>query len=125
VASNLFSQEEDCNRDVDHAGSILGHVRINLLRPRCNSSPHTLDALKALPAQKFNLHSRGLIHEGMAADIVIFDEKKVNDAATFTMPHAYSKGFNYVIVNGEVVVDDNKFTGTRSGAVLKGPGLTQ
>ena len=81
--------------------------------------------MTSLPAQKFNLHSRGLIHEGMAADIVIFDEKKVNDAATFTMPHAYSKGFNYVIVNGEVVVDDNKFTGTRSGAVLKGPGLTQ
>jgi hypothetical protein len=69
VASNLFSQKEDCNRGVDHAGSILGHVRINLLRPRCNSSPHTLDALKALPAQKFNRVERA--NPDLAMNIII------------------------------------------------------
>jgi N-acyl-D-amino-acid deacylase len=81
--------------------------------------------MTSLPAQKFNLHGRGLIREGMAADVVVFDEKKVGDAATFTNPHAYSRGFNYVIVNGEVVVDATKFTGARSGIVLKGPGWKQ
>jgi N-acyl-D-amino-acid deacylase len=81
--------------------------------------------MTSLPAQKFNLHSRGLIREGMAADLVVFDEKKVGDAATFTNPHAYSRGFNYVLVNGEVVINDNKFTGMRSGTVLKGPGWNQ
>lgn len=75
--------------------------------------------MTSLPAQKFNLRDRGLIREGMAADVVIFDEKQVGDAATYSQPHAYSKGFAYVIVNGEVVVDQGKHTGVRSGSVLR------
>ncbi len=79
--------------------------------------------MTSLPAQKFNLRDRGLIREGMAADILVFDEKTVGDAATFTAPHAYSKGFKYVIVNGEVTIDNGKHTGVRNGSVLKGPGV--
>ncbi len=75
--------------------------------------------MTSLPAQKFNLRDRGLIREGMAADVVIFDEKQVGDAATYSNPHAYSKGFAYVVVNGEVVVDQGKHTGVRSGSVLR------
>jgi N-acyl-D-amino-acid deacylase len=75
--------------------------------------------MTSLPAQKFNLRDRGLIREGMAADLVVFDEKQVGDAATFSKPHAYSKGFSYVLVNGEVVVDQGKHTGVRSGHVLR------
>jgi len=77
--------------------------------------------MSSLPAQKFNLRDRGLLREGMAADIVVFDEAKVGDAATYSQPHAYSNGFSYVIVNGETVVENGKHTGTRSGQVLKGP----
>jgi N-acyl-D-amino-acid deacylase len=76
--------------------------------------------MTSLPAQKFNLRDRGLIREGLAADIVVFDEYTVADAATFTNPHAYSNGFSYVIVNGEVVVESGKHLGVRSGQVLKG-----
>jgi N-acyl-D-amino-acid deacylase len=75
--------------------------------------------MTSLPAQKFNLRDRGLIREGHAADIVIFDEEKVGDAATFSNPHAYSTGFVYVLVNGEVVIDQGIHTGARSGIVLK------
>lgn len=75
--------------------------------------------MTSLPAQKFNLRDRGLLREGMAADVVIFDEKQVGDAATYTNPHAYSKGFAYVIVNGEIVVEQGKHTGVRSGQVLR------
>ncbi|MBX2915913.1 MAG: D-aminoacylase [Cyclobacteriaceae bacterium] len=75
--------------------------------------------MTSLPAQKFNLRDRGLLREGMAADIVVFDAQTVGDAATFTNPHAYSTGFKYVLVNGEVVVDTGKHTGVRSGQVLK------
>ncbi|MBK5279073.1 MAG: D-aminoacylase, partial [Bacteroidia bacterium] len=64
--------------------------------------------MSSLPAQKFNLRDRGLIREGMAADIIVFNEEIVGDAATFTNPHAYSNGFNYIIVNGEVTVDNGK-----------------
>ena len=58
----------------------------------------------------------------MAADIVIFDEKEVKDVSTFEKPHAYSKGFHYVIVNGVLTVDNEKHTGTRAGKALYGPG---
>jgi len=81
--------------------------------------------MTSLPAQKFNLRDRGLLREGMAADLVVFDEKTVGDAATYTNPHAYSTGFSFVIVNGEVVIDNGKHTGVRSGQVLKGPAATQ
>ncbi len=78
--------------------------------------------MTSLPAQKFQLRDRGLIHEGMAADIVVFDQATVADQSTFEKPHAYSSGFRYVIVNGQLVIDEGKHTGTRSGVILRGPG---
>lgn len=78
--------------------------------------------MTSLPAQKFSLRDRGLIREGMAADIVVFDEENVIDMATFEQPHAYAKGFAYVIVNGAVTLRDGKHTGVRKGQVLRGPG---
>jgi N-acyl-D-amino-acid deacylase len=81
--------------------------------------------MTSLPAQKFNLRDRGLLREGMAADIVIFDEATVGDRASFEQPHQYSAGFRYVIVNGQLTIDEGKHTGSRSGIVLKGPGSTR
>ncbi|MBS1565143.1 MAG: amidohydrolase family protein, partial [Bacteroidetes bacterium] len=78
--------------------------------------------MTSLPAQKFQLKDRGLLHEGMAADIVLFDEHTVNDQSTFDHPHQYSTGFRYVIVNGGLVVDQAQQTGVRSGHALYGPG---
>jgi N-acyl-D-amino-acid deacylase len=78
--------------------------------------------MTSLPAQKFQLKERGLIHEGMIADIVVFDEMKVRDLSTYDNPHQYSTGFRYVLVNGQLVVENEKHTGVRSGAVLYGPG---
>ncbi|HVF81037.1 MAG TPA: D-aminoacylase [Flavisolibacter sp.] len=74
--------------------------------------------MTSLPAQKFGLKNRGLLQEGFAADIIIFDEKEVADVSTFEKPHAYSKGFQYVLVNGQLVVENGKHTGTRSGQTL-------
>lgn len=74
--------------------------------------------MTSLPAQKFGLTNRGLLREGFAADMVIFNEKEVTDVATFEKPHAYSKGFAYVLVNGAVVVEDGKHNGTRSGQAI-------
>jgi len=78
--------------------------------------------MSSLPAQKFQLKDRGLLKEGMAADIVIFDENAVSDQSTFDRPHQYSTGFQYVIVNGKLVVDQAQHTGVRSGKALFGPG---
>ena len=79
--------------------------------------------MSSLPAQKFGLKNRGLIREGMMADIVVFDEKKVADLSTYENPHQYSTGFHFVIVNGQIVVNNNKHTGVRSGMVLYGPSM--
>ncbi len=78
--------------------------------------------MTSLPAQKFQLRDRGLIREGMAADIVVFDEDLVSDLSTFSTPHAFSTGFQYVLVNGQIVIDEGKHNGVRSGVVLRGPG---
>lgn len=75
--------------------------------------------MTSLPAQKFNLSHRGLILEGMAADILLFDENTITDMATFEKPHQFSKGISYVIVNGQLVVDNGLHTGARSGQGLK------
>jgi N-acyl-D-amino-acid deacylase len=79
--------------------------------------------MTSLPAQKFGLTDRGLLREGYAADILIFDEKEVKDISTYDKPHAFSRGFKYVIVNGQLVVEDEKHLGTRSGKALYGPGV--
>ena len=74
--------------------------------------------MTSLPAQKFGLTDRGLLRQGFAADIVIFDEKEVADLSTYDKPHAYSIGFRYVLVNGVPVVEEGKHTGNRSGKTL-------
>jgi N-acyl-D-amino-acid deacylase len=75
--------------------------------------------MSSLPAQTFNLWDRGLLRPGMAADIVIFDEKTVADRATFERPKQYAAGFDYVIVNGHVVIEKGSHNGAKSGRVLR------
>ncbi|MFT3826319.1 MAG: D-aminoacylase [Chitinophagaceae bacterium] len=77
--------------------------------------------MTSLPAQKFQLKDRGLLREGMAADIVIFDANTVSDQSTYDKPHQYSTGFRFVLVNGQLVVENDKHTGVRSGTPLYGP----
>jgi len=81
--------------------------------------------MTSLAAQKFQLKDRGLLREGMAADIVIFDPNEVTDKATFEQPHQYSAGFHFVLVNGQLVIADGKHTGIKSGTTLKGPGFNR
>jgi len=89
------------------------------------SMEEAIRRMTSLPAQKFQLHDRGLLKDGMVADIVIFNEKEVQDLSTYEKPHAYSKGFHYVLVNGILTVDHEKLTGTRAGQALFGPGYKQ
>ena len=75
--------------------------------------------MTSLPARTFHLSDRGLIRGGLAADLVIFDPALVQDKATYTNPHQYSVGFDYVLVNGQLAVDNGKLTDTRSGRPLR------
>ncbi len=78
--------------------------------------------LTSLPAQNLGLDRRGILKEGMFADVVVFDPKTIADRATFEKPHQYSVGVNTVIVNGQVVLDNGRPTGARPGRALWGPG---
>jgi N-acyl-D-amino-acid deacylase len=71
--------------------------------------------MTSLPARTFALRDRGLLREGMAADLVLFDPARVQDKATFAKPHQYSEGFDYVIVNGKIAVEEGKLTSARGG----------
>lgn len=80
--------------------------------------------MTTLPAQRLGLADRGLLREGMKADIAVFDPDRVRDLATFDKPHQYAEGFSTVIVNGEVVFDGKTVTAARPGKVLYGPART-
>jgi N-acyl-D-amino-acid deacylase len=75
--------------------------------------------MTSLPAQKFQLKDRGLIKEGMKADIVIFNPETVIDQSTYGKPHSFSIGFEFVIVNGGLTVENGKHTGVRNGVALR------
>lgn len=76
--------------------------------------------MTSLPAQRFRLADRGLLRPGYAADLVVFDENTVADGATYDAPHGYAKGFSYVLVNGEPVIEDGRHNGKRPGQLLRG-----
>jgi dihydroorotase/N-acyl-D-amino-acid deacylase len=76
----------------------------------------------ALPAQRMRLTDRGVLKQGMWADIVVFDPKQVRDLATFENPNQLSEGMQYVLVNGVPVIDGARMTDALPGKVLRGPG---
>jgi N-acyl-D-amino-acid deacylase len=73
-------------------------------------------------ADRLALRDRGLLREGMAADIVIFDPETVCDNATFEQPHQISTGVRDVWVNGERVLRDGTHTNATPGQIVYGPG---
>lgn len=75
--------------------------------------------LTSLPAQRLGFKDRGLIKEGMVADLVLFDPEKIIDTATYVEPHQYPKGISFVVVNGQIVVRNGVHTGSKPGVVLR------
>ena len=75
--------------------------------------------MTSLPARKFGFENRGVLRPGFFADIVMFDGARVIDKATFTDPHTYPQGIEYVMVNGQAVVNKSGHTGNLPGRVLR------
>ena len=76
----------------------------------------------ALPAQRMRLTDRGVLKQGMRADITIFDPAAIRDVATFEDPNQLSVGMEYVFVNGVPVIEKGKMTNALPGRVLRGAG---
>jgi N-acyl-D-amino-acid deacylase len=76
----------------------------------------------SLAAQRMRLTDRGVLKQGMWADVVVFDPATIRDLATFENPNQLSQGMNYVLVNGVPVIEQGKMTGAMPGKVLRGEG---
>ena len=84
--------------------------------------PEAVRRLSGLPATNLGLDHRGLLQQGMFADVVVFDPAKIADRATFEKPHQYAVGVQDVFVNGVQVLKNGEHTGAKPGRALSGPG---
>ena len=71
-----------------------------------------------MPAARFEIKSRGVIRKGAFADVVVWSESEFAGRATYTSPHEFSSGIDYVVVNGVVGYRFGKFTGNRGGRFI-------
>jgi N-acyl-D-amino-acid deacylase len=76
------------------------------------------------PATRMKLFDRGSLREGQWADVTVFNYERIQDTATYEHPMASPAGIDFVLVNGQVVVDQGRHTGATPGKVLRGPGFT-
>ncbi|OOG55295.1 dihydroorotase [Rhodanobacter sp. B05] len=84
--------------------------------------PDAIRKFSALPAQRMHLDDRGVLKQGLWADVVVFDPQAIHDVATYEKPNQLSVGMQYVLVNGVPVIDGGKMTGRLPGKVLLGAG---
>jgi N-acyl-D-amino-acid deacylase len=143
VAMIMFTMaEEDVRTVMRHPATMIGtdgiwshgkpHPRIYGTYPRILgtyvreqrllSLEEAVRKMTSFPAQKFGLWKKGVVRQGMDADLVIFDPDTVAERSSFQDPHQYPAGLPYVILNGQVVVDQGRFTGTLAGTVVRKQG---
>ena len=96
---------------------ILGHY---VREKQVLSLEDAIRKMTYLPALKLRLKDRGLLKKGFHADMVVFDESRIIDSATFENPHQYPLGIHHVLVNGQRVISDGNHTGRLPGRVLAG-----
>jgi N-acyl-D-amino-acid deacylase len=127
--------EEDMRRILAHPATMIGsdglpndprpHPRLWGTFPRvlgryCREErlitlPDAVHKMTGMPAQRFGLVGRGLIHEGYCADLVLFDAERILDTATFSDPVRVAEGIAAVWVNGELAYTSAGATGKRAG----------
>ncbi len=100
-------------------GAFPRKIRKYVVEQNAISLSQAIRSMTNLPAAVFNFENRGLIREGMTADIAIFDLDAVKDNAGFQAPHQLSEGMIHVLVNGSFAIKDESFIDTRTGQVLK------
>ena len=99
-------------------GSFPRKIRHYALDRGAISVESAIRSSTSLPATIMGLKDRGLIREGMAADLVVLDLATIRDKATFFEPHQYSEGIEHVFVNGVAVVNESKITWALPGKLI-------
>jgi len=88
---------------------------------RLLSLPEAIRKMTSFPAQRLGLNDRGVLRDGMKADVVVFDPDRVAAPASFERPREMALGIDHVVVNGRLVLRDGVMTGERPGRSLRGP----
>ncbi|KAK8864733.1 hypothetical protein IAR55_001989 [Kwoniella newhampshirensis] len=95
----------------------LGHYARDLTLMSMNEM---IAHLTSRPAKRIGIYpQRGLVAEGSAADLVLFDPETIRDKATYELPKQKAEGIRFVLVNGQLAMDEGKLTGGRGGKVLR------
>jgi dihydroorotase/N-acyl-D-amino-acid deacylase len=114
----IFGQANPHPRSYGTFVRVLGRYVRDLKTITLEDAVHKMSAF---PAQRAGFADRGVLREGLRADITIFDAATVGDRATFEQPHQYAVGVATVIVNGQIAFEDGTMTAARPGRVLRGP----
>ncbi|MFN0053109.1 MAG: N-acyl-D-amino-acid deacylase family protein [Planctomycetales bacterium] len=140
---NFIMDEEEMRRVLTHPLSMIGSDGFALDAADRKGQPHprcygcfprvlgrycrelglfsletAVHKMTGMPASQLGWPDRGVIREGAAADVLLFDPETVLDTATFDDPHQYPNGIDTVIVGGELVLDRGEHTGARPGKIL-------
>lgn len=104
-------------------GTFPRKIRRYVYERQVISLEHAVRSGTSLPAQILRIRDRGMVREGFYADLVIFDPERLSDRSTAFEPHQYAEGIEYVLVNGNFVVDAGQLTGLLPGRVITPPRL--
>jgi len=100
-------------------GAFARKIRRYVVEEGVVSLEEAVRSMTGLPASVYRMPERGLVREGMIADLVVFDLEQVRDVAEFTDPHHLSEGMVWVFVGGTAAIAEGEFTGALPGRVLR------
>lgn len=121
-ASGTSASEPGAGRHPRAFGAFPHILRKYVREDGVLSLPEAIRKFTGLPAGRMHLADRGVLKEGMWADVVVFDPARVEDLATFEQPNRLSEGMDWVLVNGVPVIANGKLTEKLPGKVIRGPG---
>jgi N-acyl-D-aspartate/D-glutamate deacylase len=127
IGSDAGGSDPDSASGLTHPRAYGAFARVLGKYVRADSVLTLEDAVRRMSgatAQRLGLRDRGLVREGMHADLVLFDPAAVADPATFERPHQLAVGVRGTWVNGVAVWRDGRHTGATPGRVVRGPGWT-
>ncbi len=99
-------------------GTFPHKIRKYVLDDGIISMSHAIRAATSLPAKMLGLSDRGQVKEGFIADLTIFNPETIDGIATFENPHQYSQGISYLLINGQVVIENDVYNGKLVGKTL-------
>lgn len=100
-------------------GAFTRKIRKYVIEDKVISMEHAIRAATSLPASMLGLNDRGLLKEGFVADIVIFEPEDIRDEASFEDPQKNSSGLTFLLINGEIVIENYNYNGKLAGKPLR------